>query len=900
MLVAVEDPGDDSDVVVGGERLAELGQQVRRRLDARPVVLVEDEQAWPAGRVHAGKANVWPVRILFATPAHWPAVGFGGPIWVARELTEGLAARGHEVDVVTTSLRSIGAPPAERLRTRKRVEAGVRIHELATPLRYRWMGVTPSLPLVLRSLPRPDVVHVFGYRDFVTTVTAAWARTRSLPYVFEPLDMYVRRYRNVPLKRGFDRLLGEPVARGAELVVAVSELERAELVEAGLDRLAVVVRPNGFPRATRRARDGAAGSPRDRAGGAARPERRPRQLQEGARSAARGDGRDPGRARRDRRPGRRRRHVCPPRGPRERGRSSRAASTSCRRSTSASPASCTARRTSSSSRRGTRASGWSRPRRPPRGRRSCSPIGAASPRCSARTPRMIVPPEVEPLREAIARVLSPTPSFGRGSGAGGRDVARRVSWASVVAQQVELYRRAIESGARRDRSRRSRRGSPVRRRRRRAGRGVPRGRPRARPLARAPLLPASHLRRQAVDARPGRGDQAAPLGPPARRRREGGDLALGRRPRSRHTGSPRRPPDRAYGCWLATTLDDEWAARARGLDRGRRLAQRINALVLRRLERRLIREAARVYAISPASRAAIAAAAERDEAEIGILPIPVDVDALAPEPDETWLARLEAPTLAFVGRADDPRKNLPLLLDALPLIRARVPGTRLRLIGRPPARVPEGVDALGLVDSIAEPLRESTLFVLPSWQEGFGIVAAEALACGVPGGDDPVGRPRAARARLGRRSRPLRLRASRSSRRPSRPCSEDVATLGRMRAAGREYVVARALARPLSLPPRGRAPRRRQALRALPLHDAPDLRERVLRHRRRRARAPRSRVGAHQRLAPSSPAPARTRARGALPARFDGRAGRTSRRRCAGSRRPTRSRTSVRSTTPIA
>ena len=47
--------------------------------------------------------------------------------------------------------------------------------------------------------------------------------------------MYVRRYRNVPLKRGFDRLLGEPVARGAELVVAVSELERAELIEAGLE-----------------------------------------------------------------------------------------------------------------------------------------------------------------------------------------------------------------------------------------------------------------------------------------------------------------------------------------------------------------------------------------------------------------------------------------------------------------------------------------------------------------------------------------------------------------------------------------------------------------------------------------------------------------------------------------
>ncbi|MGI9111297.1 MAG: glycosyltransferase [Gaiellaceae bacterium] len=187
------------------------------------------------------------LRILFAAPAYWPAVAFGGPIWVARELTEGLAGRGHRVDVVTTSLRSIGEPPAERLRTRVRMENGVHVHELATPLRYRWMGITPSLPLVLDSLPRPDVVHIFGYRDVVTTLTAAWARGRSIPYVFEPLDMYVRRYRNVPIKRAFDRAVGERVARGAALVLAVSELERAELIAAGLDPAQVVVRPNGFP-----------------------------------------------------------------------------------------------------------------------------------------------------------------------------------------------------------------------------------------------------------------------------------------------------------------------------------------------------------------------------------------------------------------------------------------------------------------------------------------------------------------------------------------------------------------------------------------------------------------------------------------------------------------------------
>ena len=245
---------------------------------------------------------------------------------------------------------------------------------------------------------------------------------------------------------------------------------------------------------------------------------------------------------------------------------------------------------------------------------------------------------------------------------------------------------------------------------------------------------------------------------------------------------------RPYGCWLGTTLDDEWAARARGLDRARRLAQRLNAPVLRRLERRVLRGAARVYATSPGSRAALAAASGLAESELGLLPIPVDVAALAPEPDESWLARLDSPVLTFVGRADDPRKNLQLLLDALPPIRAAVPGARLRLIGRPPRELPAGVEALGELDSIAAPLRESSLFVLPSWQEGFGIVAAEALASGVPVVTTPSGGPE----HLVRASGGGRVLSGWDAEELAAAVTEllgDAATLGRMRAAGREHVV---------------------------------------------------------------------------------------------------------------
>lgn len=233
---------------------------------------------------------------------------------------------------------------------------------------------------------------------------------------------------------------------------------------------------------------------------------------------------------------------------------------------------------------------------------------------------------------------------------------------------------------------------------------------------------------------------------------------------------------RPYRCWLGTSLADEWAARARGLDPVRRLAQRLNAPPLQAIERRVIRGAERVYATSPSSRAAVAAAGGLDEETIGLLPIPIDNERFSPEPDERWRERLSAPTIVFVGRTDDPRKNLQLLLDALPAIRARVPGARLQLIGSPP------------VASVAEALREASLFVLPSWQEGFGIVAAEALASGVPVVTTPSGGPEhlvreSGGGRVLEGFEPDELADAATA------LLGDVATLMRMRASGREYVV---------------------------------------------------------------------------------------------------------------
>ena len=187
-----------------------------------------------------------PLKVLFAAPAYYPALAFGGPIWAALELNKGAVEQGYAVEVLTTSL--VDVRRGLSLRTRTDDVSGVQVHYLATPVRYRWMGITPTLPIWLRSVRAPDVAHLFGFRDPVTTTIAAWCRSKGIPYVFEPLGMFEPRVRKLRLKWVFDRTVARHVARNAAVILATSEHERRRIIAAGAPPAVVEVRGNGFPR----------------------------------------------------------------------------------------------------------------------------------------------------------------------------------------------------------------------------------------------------------------------------------------------------------------------------------------------------------------------------------------------------------------------------------------------------------------------------------------------------------------------------------------------------------------------------------------------------------------------------------------------------------------------------
>jgi glycosyltransferase involved in cell wall biosynthesis len=163
------------------------------------------------------------------------------------------------------------------------------------------------------------------------------------------------------------------------------------------------------------------------------------------------------------------------------------------------------------------------------------------------------------------------------------------------------------------------------------------------------------------------------------------------------------------------------------------------------------RTAARVIAISEATRADLVAQLEVDPARVDVVYHGVEHERFHPdaEEDEAALLRdelgLREPFLLYLG-AGDARKNLPLLVRAY--ARSGV-ATDVRLVLAGPiskrarAQLEQEASAAGVADRVtllgytAEryvvPLyRQCLAHVFPSSYEGFGLTVLEAMACGAP------------------------------------------------------------------------------------------------------------------------------------------------------------------------
>ena len=128
-----------------------------------------------------------------------------------------------------------------------------------------------------------------------------------------------------------------------------------------------------------------------------------------------------------------------------------------------------------------------------------------------------------------------------------------------------------------------------------------------------------------------------------------------------------------------------------------------------------------------------------------IIPNGVDTSRFRPDGAATrWSGTPERPVLAFLGRIDEPRKGLAVVLAAMPSILDALPGARLVVAGPGDVeeisaglepRVRAATEFLGAVseDDKVALLRSADLYVAPhTGGESFGIVLVEAMSAGAP------------------------------------------------------------------------------------------------------------------------------------------------------------------------
>jgi glycosyltransferase involved in cell wall biosynthesis len=198
------------------------------------------------------------MRILNVTETYAPFLEFGGPPVKVRALAQGLAQRGHPVNVLTadwglekrlhhhseTDLQALGwdrSPFGWR-----HTQDGVQSIYLPSWFRYRALSWNPAVNRYCRArLQNFDVVHIFGIYDLLGPAVAAAARSRNIPYVIEPIGMFVPIVRNIWLKRMYHYFVGQRLFTGASAVIATSELEVQELTVAGVASQKIVLRRNG-------------------------------------------------------------------------------------------------------------------------------------------------------------------------------------------------------------------------------------------------------------------------------------------------------------------------------------------------------------------------------------------------------------------------------------------------------------------------------------------------------------------------------------------------------------------------------------------------------------------------------------------------------------------------------
>ena len=205
---------------------------------------------------------------------------------------------------------------------------------------------------------------------------------------------------------------------------------------------------------------------------------------------------------------------------------------------------------------------------------------------------------------------------------------------------------------------------------------------------------------------------------------------------SAHTGFMLAQEGVRFTAWISSIVDDDRKERLKRENSIPAKAEKLLLSAIRTKELGVLRSAARVLAVSDDTAASIRGLDRTIHAEVW--PFPVDTSVFTPDPQvprESYLA--------FVGRANDPRKDLRLFLRSLLHVREIMPNVSADIVSHEPSwyrREEEWRTLAGNVrfhyhitdEELVNIYRRSAAMMITSEQEGLSIAGLEAMACGTP------------------------------------------------------------------------------------------------------------------------------------------------------------------------
>lgn len=195
-----------------------------------------------------------------------------------------------------------------------------------------------------------------------------------------------------------------------------------------------------------------------------------------------------------------------------------------------------------------------------------------------------------------------------------------------------------------------------------------------------------------------------------------------------------------FSIWVASTLYEDRKDRLRKESLFRKIRSYLSLSALLYFEKIIFERAQKILALSKYTKYKILEKYNINLSKIEVVHMPIKSDIFYP----LDYFKRKNDCILFVGRLNDERKNIPLLLHAFAEVKKQHKNIKLKLIGKKFDKslyklieklfIQDCIEISGIlhISELVTEYQNASVFVIPSFQEGLCIPGLESFSCGVP------------------------------------------------------------------------------------------------------------------------------------------------------------------------